>query len=374
MKNHLLPATPHQHDRRHWLQTSVGTLLGAAGAGLSASAVAATGAPTVLTMAAAWPEKLVGLSDTIKRLIKRIETLSSKQLQIKVKFAGESGISPLEMLDAVSSGKVDMSHGTPYYWTKQSAGFNFFATVPFGMNANEHYAWLRYGGGMALWDKLARKHGVVVFPCGNTGIQMAGWMRQKITSVDSLHGLKLRYPGLGGEVLRRLGVVPVTMAATDIVPALRSGQLDGAEWISPWNDMQLGLHEVCNYYYVPGIHEPGHTMELLINPDVWAKLSPLQQDIVQTASWLEYSEALGQFNHENARSLDELRKLKNVEVLRLPNDVIRTFRKLAPEVIRDAVQGDALASEIYKSYAGYLQSQLRWAELADRAYWQARYI
>jgi TRAP-type mannitol/chloroaromatic compound transport system substrate-binding protein len=186
--------------------------------------------------------------------------------------------------------------------------------------------------------------------------------------------LKLRYPGLGGEVLRRMGVVPVTIAATDIVPALRSGQLDGAEWISPWNDMQLGLHEVCNYYYVPGIHEPGHTMELLINPDVWAKLSPLQQDIVQTASWLEYSEALGQFNHENARSLDELRKLKNVEVLRWPNDVIRTFRKLAPEVIRDAVQGDALASEIYKSYASYLQSQLRWAELADRAYWQARYI
>lgn len=366
--------TPTQRDRRHWMETSVGTLLGAAGAGWSSSAAAATGAPTVLTMAAAWPEKLVGLSDTIKRLIKRIETLSSKQLQIKIKFAGESGIPPLEMLEAVSSGKVDMSHGTPYYWTKQSAGFNFFATVPFGMNANEHYAWLRYGGGMVLWEKLAKKHGVVAFPCGNTGVQMAGWMRQKISSVESLHGLRLRYPGLGGEVLRRMGAVPVTIAATDIVPALRSGRLDGAEWISPWNDMQLGLHEVCNYYYVPGIHEPGHTMELLINPDVWAKLTPLQQDIVQTASWLEYSEALGQFNHENARSLDVLRKLKNVEVLRLPNDVIRAFRKLAPEVIRDAVQGDELATEIYKSYASYLQSQLRWAELADRAYWQARYI
>ena len=374
MNKPLSPDSPPPLDRRDWLGSSMGALLGGVAAGLGSSAAAAPTAPTVLTMAAAWPDKLVGLSDTIKRFIRRVETLSSKQLQIKIKFAGESGISPLDMLQAVSSGKVDMSHGTPYYWTQQSAGFNFFATVPFGMNANEHYAWLRYGGGMALWTQLARKHGVVAFPCGNTGVQMAGWMRQKITSVASLKGLKLRYPGLGGEILRRLGAEPVTIAATDIVPALRSGRLDGAEWISPWNDMQLGLHEVCNYYYVPGIHEPGHTMELLINPDVWAKLSPLHQDMVQTASWLEYSEALGQFNHENARSLDVLRKLKNVEVLRLPNDVIRAFRKLAPEVIRDAVQGDELAGEIYKSYANYLQSQLRWAELADRAYWQARYI
>ena len=254
-----------------------------------------------------------------------------------------------------------------------SPGFPFFSTVPFGMNANEHTAWLRFGGGMALWTRLGRAHGVVPLACGNTGVQTAGWMREKITSLASLKGLRLRYPGLGGEVLRRLGAVTVNLPASEIVPALASGKIDGAEWVSPWCDMQLGLHEVCNHCYVPGIHEPGHTTELIVNPKVWERLSPWQQEIMRAAGWQECTDMLAQFNHENARSLQTLRQFKTVEMLRLPNDVTRAFRQITPQVLREAVQGDALAQEIHRSYTAYLQNQLRWAEVADRAYWQARY-
>jgi TRAP-type mannitol/chloroaromatic compound transport system substrate-binding protein len=170
-----------------------------------------------------------------------------------------------------------------------------------------------------------------------------------------------------------LGAVTVNLPASEIVPALASGKIDGAEWVSPWCDVQLGLHEVCNYCYVPGIHEPGHTTELIINPKVWERLSPLHQEIMRAAAWQECVDMLAQFNHENARSLQSLRQFKNVEMLRLPNDVTRAFRQLTPQVLRDAVQGDALAQEIHRSYTAYLQNQLRWAEVADRAYWQARY-
>ena len=367
MKNSPFERIP----RRRWLAAGAGAVSTLA---WSAAAAQPNKAPeTRLRLAAAWPDKMPGLSDAVRRWAQRVNTLSGGQLQIDVRFSGESGIPPLQLLDAVASGQVDMAHGTAYYWSTHSPGFPFFATVPFGMNANEHTAWLRFGGGMALWTRLGRAHGVVPLACGNTGVQTAGWMREKITSLASLKGLRLRYPGLGGEVLRRLGAVTVNLAASEIVPALASGKIDGAEWVSPWCDMQLGLHEVCNYCYVPGIHEPGHTTELIVNPKVWERLSPWQQEIMRAAGWQECTDMLAQFNHENARSLQTLRQFKNVEMLRLPNDVTRAFRQITPQVLREAVQGDTLAQEIHRSYTAYLQNQLRWAEVADRAYWQARY-
>lgn len=326
-----------------------------------------------LSLVTAWSNKLGGMVDLLERFSKRVFDLSAGTLIIKGQHQEESDISALELMGAVASGRIDMAHSTAYYWTKKSIGFNFFATVPFGMMAHEHYAWLRFGGGLELWKGLASKFGVEVLPCGNTGVQMGGWFRKKIITKDDLKGLRVRYPGLGGEIFKRMGAQPVMTPAKAIKVALQSGELDAAEWVSPWNDLDLGLHEVCNHYYYPGIHEPGHTLELLINPGVWSKLSRTQQEVLRAASWLEFGDMQGQFNHENVRMLPHMAKLPQLQVLRFPNDVVRDFRKLAPLVIRDAVSVDAQAEAIYRSYSAYLQQQLRWAELSDRAYWQARY-
>lgn len=326
-----------------------------------------------LKLVTAWSEKLGGMVDLLARFSKRVSDLSGGTLLIKGQHQEQAGISALELMDAVASGRIDMAHSTAYYWTKRSTGFNFFATVPFGMMPHEHYAWLRFGGGLDLWHRLASKFGVEVLPCGNTGVQMGGWFRKKILGKEDLRGLKVRYPGLGGEILRQLGAQPVTIPATAIKSGLQSGALDAAEWASPWNDLDLGLQEVCNHYYFPGIHEPGHTLELLINPSVWSRLSRTHQEILRTACWLEFGEMQAQFNHENARAMPRLTGLPQLQVLRFPNDVVREFRRLAPAVIREAVAGDVLAEDISRSYRAFLLKQLRWAELADRAYWQARY-
>lgn len=326
-----------------------------------------------LNLVTAWSEKLGGMVDLLDRFSKRVSELSGGTLVISGQHQEQAGIPALELMDAVASGRIDLAHSTAYYWTKRSTGFNFFATVPFGMMAHEHYAWLRFGGGLELWRMLASKFGVEVLPCGNTGVQMGGWFRKKLTSTEDLQGLKVRYPGLGGEILRRMGALPVTLPATGIKAGLQSGALDAAEWASPWNDLDLGLHEVCSHYYFPGIHEPGHTLELLINPGVWSRLSRVHQEVLRSACWLEYGEMQAQFNHGNARLMPRLTSMPQLQVLRFPNDIVREFRKLAPGVIRDVVAGDALAQEISRSYRTYLQMQLRWAELADRAYWQARY-
>jgi TRAP-type mannitol/chloroaromatic compound transport system substrate-binding protein len=330
--------------------------------------------PKRLRLATGWPAGAVGAAHIPARLVERVKTMSDGELDFELLTADKSGIAPLALLDAVAKGDVDAAHTTPYYWTRLSQGFTFFATVPMGMMANEHYTWLRYGGGMALWEKLGLAHGVVPLACGNTGVQTAGWFRDKLLSLDSLKGLKIRFPGLGGEVLKAMGAQPVLLPAAEIKPALRDGRIDAAEWISPWPDLAMGLPEIVNHCYYPGIHEPGHTLELLFHPAAWQRLKPAHQEIVRSACWLECLEAQAQFGHENARHLDTLRRYRNVQVLRLPNDITREFRRLAPNVIRAAVESDPLARQIHDSYFAHLREQLRWAEMADRAYWQARYI
>lgn len=345
-----------------------------AATGLAGAPLVAHAAPLRLRLATAWPSGAVGAEHMVQRLAQRVQAMSDGELVFELLPADKSGIAPLALLDAVAKGEIDAAHSSAYYWTRRSQGFNFFATVPMGMMANEHYTWLRHGGGMALWEKLAQAHGVFPLACGNTGVQTAGWFRDKVLGLESLRGLKMRFPGLGGDILKAMGAQPVLLPAAEIKPALREGRIDAAEWISPWPDLSMGLHEIVRHCYYPGIHEPGHTLELLINPRVWAGLKPSQQEIIRCAAWLECIEAQAHFGHQNARHLDALQRVKGLQMQRLPNDVTREFRRLAPGVIRAAVEADPLARQIHDSYMLHLREQLRWAELADRAYWQARYI
>lgn len=352
---------------------TAGTAAQPQAATVASPAVAVSPRKTTLRLVTAWSSKLSGMVDLMERMTKRVSDLSGGSLNIIGQHQDQAGIPALELMGAVASGKIDMAHSSAYYWTKRSAAFNFFATVPFGMMAHEHYAWLHFAGGLVLWKKLAAKFGVEVLPCGNTGVQMGGWFRKVVRNKEDLKGLKVRYPGLGGEIFRRLGATPTMTSAAALLPALKSGELDAAEWVSPWNDLDLGLHTVCKNYYYPGIHEPGHTLELLINPDAWARLSKMNQEVLQAAAALEFGDMQAQFNHENALSLDRMNKIPGLQVLRFPNDVVREFRKAAPGVMQDAVAGDKVAEEVLKSYSAYLRQQLRWAEFSDRAYWQARY-
>ena len=295
---------------------------------------------------------------------KRVSDMTDGQLTIKVCAAGEI-VPAFESFDAVSGGTADMYHGAEYYWQGKSKGFNFFTAVPFGLTANENNAWFYHGGGQQLWDELSAKFNIKAMPAGNTGVQSGGWFRKEINTLDDLKSLKIRMPGLGGEVMRRLGAAAEALAGPDIYQALQSGRIQAAEWVGPWNDQALGFHQVADpiYYYVPGFHEPGATLALGINLDVWQSLSDSERAIVQNACMAEDAYDLAEFNHHNASALDNLVTKHGVKLRRFSDEIITEMKRVSEEVIKEAAQEDELTGRIYESF---LAARKKWHGLGCR--------
>ena len=222
--------------RRKFLQTT--------GAGVAAAtlapAMAATSETLELRMAMSWIKDSPGTGSTAARLAKRIELLSSGRIKIKIYGAGEV-VSPLEVLDAVGGGVVELGHTAAFFWQGKMRASAFFTAVPFGLTPQEHMLWIYHSGGQALWDELYAPFNVKPFLASNTSIGMGGWFKKEINSLDDIAGLKYRMPGLGGEVMRRLGAIAVTIPPPDIAMSLASGVVDAAEWLGPWSDSGNGL-------------------------------------------------------------------------------------------------------------------------------------
>ena len=233
-------------------------------------------------MVTTWPKNFPVLGTNANYLAKTIEEMSGGRIRIKVYGANEL-VPAFEAFDAVSRGTVEMGHGAPYYWKGKSETAQFFSAIPFGMTAQEVNGWLYYGGGLALWEELYDRFNLVPMATGNTGVQMAGWFRKDINSVDDLQGLKMRIPGLGGEVLSRAGGTPVSMPGGEIFTSLQSGAIDATEWIGPYNDLAFGLYKAAKNYYYPGWHEPGSTLETFVNKQTFESLPKDLQAIVKHA-------------------------------------------------------------------------------------------
>jgi TRAP-type mannitol/chloroaromatic compound transport system substrate-binding protein len=233
-------------------------------------------------MVTTWPKNFPVLGTNANYLAKTIEEMTGGRIRIKVYGANEL-VPAFEAFDAVSRGTVEMGHGAPYYWKGKSETAQFFSAIPFGMTAQEVNGWLYYGGGLALWEELYDRFNLVPMATGNTGVQMAGWFRKDINSVDDLQGLKMRIPGLGGEVLSRAGGTPVSMPGGEIFTSLQSGAIDATEWIGPYNDLAFGLYKAAKNYYYPGWHEPGSTLETFVNKQTFESLPKDLQAIVKHA-------------------------------------------------------------------------------------------
>ena len=324
-----------------------------------------------LKMVTSWPKGLPGLQGSAERIAQEITTLTGTRLQVKVFAAGEM-VKPFEVFDAVSSGVADMYHSAEYYWEKQSPGFNFFAAVPFGFTADEMAAWIYFGGGQALWDELSAKFNIKPLLSTNTGVQMGGWFTKEVKGPESYSGLKYRMPGLGGEVLRRLGAVVVTLPGGEIVPALKSGAIDASEWVGPWNDMALGLHKASKYYYYPGFHEPGTVLSTGVNKQLWDKLSAADRNLISTVAMAEYTNSLAEFNANNAKSLQELMQDKSIEIRKFDDGLIQALGKASNDVMAETANKDALTRKIYESYSSFRKQLISWTNLADRGYLNAR--
>ena len=219
-------------------------------------------------MVTTWPKNYPGLGLAAENLSKYVNEMSNGRFKIKVYGAGEL-VPAMGVFDAVSQGNVELGHGASYYWTGKLKSSQFYTAVPFGLTAQEMNSWIHWGGGQELWEEAYAPFNLVPLAGGNTGVQMAGWFNKEINSIEDLKGLKMRIPGLAGEIFSRAGAETVVLPGSDIFLALQQGVIDAAEWVGPYNDLTFGFHQVAKYYYYPGWHEGGSTLEIIINKDAY---------------------------------------------------------------------------------------------------------
>jgi TRAP-type mannitol/chloroaromatic compound transport system substrate-binding protein len=349
------------------------------GGGLIAGASAAFPAPSIaqgireLKMVTSWPKGLPGLGTSAERMAETITAASGNRIRVKVFGAGEM-VSAFEAFDAVSAGVADMYHAAEYYWEAKSPGFSFFAAVPFGLTADEMGAWIQFGGGQALWDELSAGFNVKGLLSTNTGVQMGGWFTKEVQGPESYKGLRYRMPGLGGEVLRRLGAVVVALPGGEIIPALKSGAIDASEWVGPWNDLALGLNKVSKYYYYPGFHEPGTVLSTGVNKILWDSFSNEDRNLIAIVAAAEYTRSLAEFNANNAKALQQLAQDKSIEIRKFDDALLIALGKASEEVVAEVGQRDPMTRRIYESYSAFRKLSANWAELAERGFLNARHL
>ena len=234
-------------------------------------------------MVTTWPKNFPGLGMAAENLSQYVKEMSNGRLIIKVYGAGEL-VPAMGVFDAVSQGNVELGHGASYYWTGKVKSSQFFTAVPFGLTAQEMNGWLHHGGGLELWEEAYEPFNLVPLAGGNTGVQMAGWFNKEINSIEDIKGIKMRIPGLAGEVFTRLGAETVQLAGNEIFLSLQQGVIDAAEWVGPYNDLTFGFHQVAKYYYYPGWHEPGSTLEIIVNKDALESLPDDLRAMIKYAS------------------------------------------------------------------------------------------
>ncbi|MEC8908977.1 MAG: TRAP transporter substrate-binding protein [Pseudomonadota bacterium] len=335
----------------------------------------ATGAEPAKTfkwkLVTSWPKNFPGLGTAPERFAEQVEQLSGGRLTIKVYGAGEL-VPALQVFDAVSQGTAEMGHSGAYYWKGKASAAQFFTSVPFGLTAQEMNGWIQYGGGQALWEEVYAPFNLLPLPGGNTGVQMGGWFNKEINSVDDLKGLKMRIPGLGGEVLARAGGTPVTLPGGEIFTSLQTGTIDATEWVGPYNDLAFGLYKVAEHYYYPGWHEPGSMMEFTINKDAFAELPADLQAIVRITAKAINEDMLAEYITRNQAALIELKEKHGVDVREFPADVLDKLQTLSDEVVAEVAGADPLSQKVYDSYKAYRDQVKAYHAVSEQAYINAR--
>jgi TRAP-type mannitol/chloroaromatic compound transport system substrate-binding protein len=318
-----------------------------------------------------WPKNYPGLGMAPERIADLVEEMSDGQMQITVYGAGEQ-VPAFGVFDAVSSGSHQMGHSGGYFWKGKVPAAQFFTSVPFGLTADEINAWVNRGGGLELWREIYEPFNIYPIPAGNTGTQMFGWFNKEINSLEDVKGLKMRIPGIGGEVLKEAGGIPVTLPGGELFTALQTGVIDATEWVGPYNDLTFGFHQAAKYYYYPGWHEPGPMLELLINIDAWNSLPKHLQVIIEIATKAVNQDTLDEYLARNNQALTELIEVHGVELRKLPDDVIEEFRAISNEILSELAEEDEVIGKVYDSYIEFKNNVTEYHKISEDSFIEAR--
>ncbi len=318
-------------------------------------------------MVTTWPPNFPVLGEACQLFADWVHQMSLGQITIKVYGAGEL-IPALEVFDAVSSGAAEMGNGAAYYWAGKSPAAQFFASVPFGMNAQQMNAWIYRGGGLELWQELYAKFGLIAFPAGNTTVQMGGWFNKEINNIEDFKGLKMRIPGLGGKVLAKAGGTAVLSSGNEIYTNLERGVIDATEWIGPYHDYVMGFHKIAKYYYAPGWHEPGSVLENMFNMKEYNSLPDHLKVILETASARMNLWVISEFEAKNNEYLNKIKEEKSVEIRKFSPEVLAKLRTYTEEVLNELAAQDEFTNKVYQSFTSFAKNIRNWASYSEKAY------
>ena len=323
-----------------------------------------------LKLATSWPDKFPIMGTGVDRFAERVKTISGGSIEIKV-YPKNRLVPALAVFDTASTGQIDIFHSGPYYWKGKNSAFSIFGGVPFGMTPEESIGWFRNGDGLELWRELYAKQNLYPLLGGNTGPQMGGWFRKEIKSSADLNGLKMRIPGLGGELFSRLGVNSVLLPAGEIYTALDRGTLDAVEWVGPALDKTMGFHKVAKHYY-SGWNEPGSILELTFNKNSWEKLSDEQKQIIEVASNELHSEMSQNFHYENSKALRELKSDSSISIGQFPDEVTKTAKKEFEKLIDQLSSENSDFKKVWDSYSAYNLTVKEWTAISTTSYLNGR--
>lgn len=318
-------------------------------------------------MATSWPPSLETIFGGAQVLADRLAALTGGKFKITPRAAGE--IAPgLEVLNVVSQGAVQCGHTASYYYIGKSPALAFGTSLPFGLTAQQQNDWLYQGGGLKKLQKIyASKFNVIQFPCGNTGTQMGGWFRKEISTLNDLQGLKMRIPGLGGQVMSKLGVTVQNLPGGEIFQALQTGAIDAAEWVGPYDDEKLGINKVAKYYYYPGWWEPGPTLELQVNLSEWNKLPPQYQEAITTAAFESNATMLARYDSLNNEALQRL-IASGTQLRPYSQEILAAAEKESFAIFDEFAAKDADFKAIYEDWKQFRNRIYAWHKLNEGAF------
>ena len=320
---------------------------GEGGSGTSAAGV--SGPRVNWRLTSSFPPSTDILYGAGERLAQRVSDMTGGNFTMRVYAAGEI-VPALQVMDGVMQGTAQCGISPGYYYTGKHPALAFDAAVPFGLNSRQQISWLYHGGGLDLLNNIYADFGVITFPVSSTGGQMGGWFREEIRDLSDLQGMRMRIPGMGGEIMSRLGVTVQVLAASEIYPALERGAIDATEWVGPHDDEKLGLHQIAKNYYYPGWWEPGVTMSLLISKSAYDDLPPAYQAVLRAACGETISHTLAAYDAANPAALQRLVQNEGVILRAYPTDIMEAAWRESMDFLEEQAASDATVNTVYQSW------------------------
>jgi TRAP-type mannitol/chloroaromatic compound transport system substrate-binding protein len=299
-----------------------------------------------------FPPSVDMLSGAADMLANRVREMTNGKFRIRVFASGEI-VPALQVMDAVQSGTVQAGHTSDYYYIGKNSALAFGTSIPFGFNSRQQTAWLTQGGGQELLREVYSDFGIMHFHFVNTGAQFGGWFREPVESLNDLRGVRMRIPGLAGEIMSRLGVTVQVLGAADIYPALERGAIDATEWVGPYDDEKLGFHEIAKNYYIPGWWEPGPSTAFQINRAAWDELPEQYQEILACALSEVNLVTLARYDAENPRVLKRLVEEHDVIVREFPTDILEEAWKESNSYLEEQSSANPDFRKIYQSWNAF---------------------